>query len=182
MWGSFLEDAGLKPHCCKRASASRQRAASGHGRIVCPTCSSSKLLVIKPKVGLSLAEMPTSGCSVFHPPLQLGRTEPQAPALLTFKQDAADGRILHSSPAVAWPQPVSKARSCSKSIQHLPSIQACLSAVQTARAGTSGCPSTLCLWPPGDILWPSQSLSSLVSFNKFHFCSCPPASFSVIRK
>lgn len=52
-----------------------------------------------------------------------------------------------STPAQQWPghNQFLKPEVPSKSIQHLPSIQACLSAVQTTRAGTSGCASTRCL-------------------------------------
>lgn len=92
-----------------------------------------------------------------------------------------------------WPgHPVSKASCCSKSIQQLPNIRIWLSAVQTAGVRTlrvsvasSGpalpwnvvAPGRLC---QSCILWPLQSLSSLVSFNKFYFCSNPLMSFSVI--
>lgn len=131
------------------------------------------LLLIKPKVGLTSAKMPTSGYSLFRTPLQLGCTEPQAlPVAHTspgFKREAADGRVLHAGTVAAWPQPASEARSSSKSIQHLPSVQARLSAVQPQGPGPQCVSGVLwtqlrsrisqalpCLLPPGGILWALQ--------------------------
>lgn len=86
------------------------------------------------------------------------------------------GKFSIRATVVARPQPVSNASYSSKSFQHLPSIQAFLSAVQTARARTSACQwcplDQLCIQishtapgglPPGRTVWPLQSLSFLVS-------------------